>query len=252
LKYLKKTLLLSAFSLGMIASAGSPAQAQDAFTDAQQDAITSLFEQHLEENPQLVIQAIENYQSREQEMQARAFEDNLEKVKAQLTSDDVPFAGNPEGTITMVEFFDYNCGYCKRAMDDVIKVIENEKDVKIFFKELPILSASSREAAQFALAAHKQGKYFEYHTALMNHKGSKSTAVLKSIGEDLGLDGEQLEKDSKSDAIEATLNKNRDLSRELGIRGTPAFIIGNQLSPGYLPYPQLKTVIQGVRDAQDG
>jgi len=152
----------------------SGAQAQDAaLNDTQKKEVISVLEQHLKDNPKLVIDAIESYQRQEQlaeeEKAKRSITDNL----AALTAGDLPFIGNEDADVTVVEFFDYNCGYCKRAVPDIRAILEKDKNVKFVFKEMPILGPSSRTAAQYALAAHKQGKNFDYHAALMEHRGPK-------------------------------------------------------------------------------
>ena len=112
---------------------------------------------------------------------------------------------------------------------------------------MPILSESSLDAARYALAAHKQGKYFEYHTELMNFRGTKNAESLEKIAADLGLDVEQMKKDADSEEIRNEIKTSLELSRDLGIRGTPAFIVDDTLSPGYLPYAQMKGVIAEAR-----
>lgn len=206
---------------------------------------------YLMDNPEVIMEAIEEYQANQQEIEARRFKETVTQKKDVLHDPDAPFAGNPDGDLVIVEFFDYNCGYCKRAIGDVQTIIAKEKDVKIIFKEMPILSETSVHAARYALAAHKQGKYFDYHVALMEHRGQKDPESLQKIGEDLGLDVKKLIKDADSAEIRAEIEKDLELSRELGIRGTPAFIIGETMSPGYLPYTEMKPIIDAERKAQN-
>ena len=246
---MKKTFLAGAAALLLtttIAGGMNSVRAQDAaYGD---DAFGEAVRAYLLENPEVIVEAMENYQTNQQEIEARKFEQTLSEKKDILHSSSSPFAGNPDGEIVIVEFFDYNCGYCKRAIGDVQTIIDKEKDVKIIFKEMPILSESSMDAARYALAAHKQDKYFEYHAALMNFKGTKSVEMLEKIGADLGLDVEQMKKDAASEEIQTEIQESLALSRELGIRGTPAFIVDDVLSPGYLPYAQMKGIIAEVRN----
>ena len=215
--------------------------------DIQKKEVISVFEQHLKENPKLVIDAIESFQRQEalaeEEKAKKSITDNL----AKLTAEDLPFVGNKDADVTVVEFFDYNCGYGKRAVPDIQALIKEDKNVKFVFKEMPILGPSSRTAAQYALAAHKQGKYFDYHAALMSHSGPKNEKTLEGLGKDLGLDVEQLTKDAGSEEIAKSIEDSIALATRIGIRGTPAFVVGEDLSRGYLGRDGLKAAIEKAR-----
>ena len=212
------------------------------------EEVGNIIHEYLAAHPEVVIEAIQAYQDNQREIDQRMFEKTLKESKADLVGGDHPFAGNPKGDVTMVEFFDYNCGYCKRALKDVTKLIEADKNIKVIFREMPILSDSSRVAARYALAAHKQGKYFEFHKAVMEFSGARSVENLEKIGKDIGLDVDKLRKDANSKEIDAEIQKSKALSQKLGIRGTPAFIIGDVLSPGYLTYQDMQAIIKQVRD----
>ena len=245
---MKKTFLAGAGALLLttaIAGGFNSVNAQEkAYSDP---AFGEAVRAYLLENPQVIVEAMDEYQANQQEIEARKFEQTLSEKIDVLHDPSAPFAGNPDGEIVIVEFFDYNCGYCKRAIGDIQTIIEKEKDVKIIFKEMPILSESSLDAARYAMAAHKQGKYFEYHTELMNFRGTKNAESLEKIAADLGLDVEQMRKDADSEEIRNEIKASLELSRDLGIRGTPAFIVDDTLSPGYLPYAQMKGVIAEAR-----
>lgn len=215
--------------------------------------IEKIVREFLLENPDVVVEAIQNYQLKERERQELAFADELKNSAGELYGDaESPFAGNPDGDVTVVEFFDYNCGYCKKAAQDVIKLIETDKNVKVVFKEFPILSESSRDAARWALAANKQGKYFDYHLALMTATGPKNEATLERLAEKVGLDVKQMKKDADSKEVRAQLEKTQALARKLGISGTPAFIIGDKLSPGYIRHDVMQKAVEDVRAGNEG
>jgi protein-disulfide isomerase len=130
--------------------------------------------------------------------------------------------------ITVVEFFDYNCGYCKRGFPELAKLIDKDSKVRVVFKELPILSKGSEEAARVALAARLQGKYWEVHRALLESKGQANEAVALKIAEKLGLDMAKLKKDTESSEIKAEIERVRELATKMGINGTPHFLVGDR------------------------
>ena len=214
------------------------------------EEVQEIVKEYINDNPEVIVNAFQKYrteqQAEQQKEQREQFLANKEKV---LSSDVSPTVGSDaDDALVVVEFFDYNCGYCKRAIGAVKKVIEENEDVRFVFKEFPILSDSSRVAARYALAAAEQGKYLEYHNALMNAKGGKSEEKLLSIAEDLGLDTEKLKKDAGSSKIEKEISDNRALAQSLGISGTPAFIIGDEMQPGYIPYERMQEIIEQEKD----
>jgi len=239
--------LFAAAFMTLMLSSHSP---QAASSTMQKEEIETIVREYLIAHPEVVIEAIESYQANQQEIEQRQFEETLKTSKDELISGNPPFAGNPDGDIVIVEFFDYNCGYCKKALEDIRKVLEADKQVKIIFKEMPILSSSSVDAARYALAAHKQEKYFEYHQALMNSNAAKNKETFDKIGKDLGLDIVKLNKDADSKEIREDIEQSLALSRNLGIRGTPAFIIGDTLTPGYVTHQVMLEVINQVRNAK--
>ncbi|MCF8496490.1 MAG: DsbA family protein [Alphaproteobacteria bacterium] len=224
-----------------------PAKAEEALSAAQKEAVQAVVKEYLKENPEAILESLEGYrQKKQQEMQAEAGK-NIEKHLDFLTSADAPSIGNPKASVTVVEYIDFNCGYCKRALVDVIDVVKNDPDVRIVFHEMPILSAESLMASQWALAAHKQGKYFDFHKALMQQRGQLTIAALKRMAEETGLDPAQMEKDAASDTVKDTLDKSVSVARDIGIQGTPAFVINGELFPGYLGEGGLKEAIENAR-----
>ena len=140
--------------------------------------------------------------------------------------------GNPDGDITVVEFFDYNCGYCKRGLHDVVKLVETDPKVRVVFKELPILSKGSEEASRVALAAQRQGKYWELHKAMLGAKGQMNEAAALQIAEKLGLDMTKLKADMASPEVKAEVDKSEALAKKMGVNGTPHFLIGDRAIAG--------------------
>ncbi len=157
--------------------------------------------------------------------------------------------GNPQGKVTLVEFFDYNCGYCKRALNDVSELLKNDPDLKIVLKEFPILSPGSVEAARVAIAVRMQNpaKYWDFHRALLGARGEANGAAALAAAQKVGLDIERIKKDMMSPEVAATLKESEQLGKALAIGGTPSYVLGDELIPGALPYDRLKLAIAQVR-----
>jgi protein-disulfide isomerase len=243
LKPVLSFLAISALALG----AYTQAQAAEEFTDAQKAAMNAMIEAYIKENPQIIMDSVEAFRIKQQEQAEETAAAKLNDHIAALTAKEQPSVGSENPDITVVEFFDYNCGYCKRAVPDIQKVLQDDPKVRFVFQEMPILGPTSGSAAKWALAAHKQGKYFDYHVALMNHKGAKEDADLENIAKELGLDVEKMKTDANSDEIAAMIAKSMEVSNDLGIRGTPAFIIGDEIVRGYLGENGLQKAIEDAR-----
>jgi protein-disulfide isomerase len=152
----------------------------------------------------------------------------------------------------VVEFSDYNCGFCKRAHGEVAKLIESDGNIRLVVKEFPILGPGSVMAGRAALASSMQQdgeKYVEFNDALMMHRGSHSEATIMAIAEEVGLDLAQLEKDMESDEVAEKLKRTNDLAEILSINGTPAFVIGNQVVRGFVPAEELEKLAEAARSS---
>jgi protein-disulfide isomerase len=156
-------------------------------------------------------------------------------------------AGNPKGDVTVVEFFDYRCGYCKRVTPVLKELMAGDPNLRVVFKELPILSPESNLAAKAALAAEAQGKYLPFHEALMASDSSLSMPDILQLATALKLDTAKLQADMNKPEIQAAIQKNHALAQAVGITGTPAFIIGPELVPGAIELPALKELIAKAR-----
>ncbi|MEM6812268.1 MAG: DsbA family protein [Pseudomonadota bacterium] len=220
-------------------------------SDAQKQEIEALLKSYILENGEVILDGVNNYQEKlAQEQQEAAQKQAVEYVEKLSAQENLPMAGNKDGDITIVEFFDYNCGYCTRALEEIQTVLKRDDNVKVIFIEMPILGASSMEAAKWALASVNQGKYWDYHQAIMEFTGDKSERNLERLAKDVGLDVEQLKKDKDSQEINDTLNENIQAAQSMGIRGTPGFIIGKQVAPGYIPAARIQDIIKEQRAAQ--
>jgi protein-disulfide isomerase len=188
---------------------------------------------YLVKNPDVLVEmsnALDKRQAEEQDAkQKTAIGKNADKI---FRSPESPVAANPDGDVTLVEFFDYNCGYCKRAMPELVKIVDGDKKVKLVLKELPIFGEDSEAAAKVALAAKKQGKYFEMHQKLFSEPGKANLEKALQVAQELGLDVEQLKKDMDDQSVKDALAENRALAEELGVQGTPYTLVGDIVVAG--------------------
>jgi len=227
--------------------AAGTVQAQD-LTFKDKDAFGAAVREYLLENPAVIFEAVDKHRAEQEKMEKASAESKIEEHAAFLTSKDAPFIGNPNADITIVEFFDYNCGYCKRALTDIQALVKEDSNIRVVFKEMAILGPTSKTAALWSLAAHKQGKYFDFHVALMQHSGPKNESELEKLAAKVGLDVEKMKADANSKEIADQFDKDMQISREIGAQGTPAFIIGTQFIPGYIGEDGLKAVVAEERE----
>lgn len=237
-----KKLLLTTI---LATSLAMPAIAKD-FSKAE---IENIIKEYIQSNPEIILDSVEEYGKGQQQadMQDRqkAVEENIGWLE---DNDMLPVAGNPDGDVTVVEFFDYNCGYCKKAMKDVTKLMGEDKNVKFVFVEMPILGRTSELAAKWAMASQNQDAYLEYHIALMENRGPITETALVKIAEKVGLDVEKMKTDAESDEIEKMVNTKISKASKMGISGTPAFIIDGQLYGGYIGLESMKRAIAEARE----
>jgi protein-disulfide isomerase len=225
-----------------------PVQAAE-FSPEQKKEFGDFIRQYLMENPEVVRDAMQELERKQQMAEDQARTDSLKSMSSEIfRSGDDLVGGNPEGKVTLVEFFDYNCGYCKRAFPDVMKMIDGDKDLKVVMKEFPILGPGSVYAARAALASRKQGKYWEYHLALMAHEGRIDEQVADQIAEAAGLDVKKLKADMEGDEVNQVIARNMQLADSLKIQGTPAFIIDETVIPGAVGFDALAAAVKQVRD----
>lgn len=238
----------------LVAQESSPkpgaAPATTSFSDAQKGEIQSIVKDYLLKNPEVFLEIQSALEAKMELIQAERLKSALAAHADALFRDpDAPVAGNPKGDVTVVEFFDYNCGYCKRGFPDVAKLIEADPKVRVVFRELPILSKGSEEASRIAIAANMQGKYWEFHRHMIEFKGQANEASALKVAEKAGIDMKQLKTDMKSDKVDAEIKKVRELAQNLNINGTPHFIVGNRSIPGAPQdlFDQLKSDVEAVR-----
>ena len=214
----------------------------------QRKAIEGIIHDYLMENPDVLIEALRA---------AEAKADRDADTKAALVLKDrrsevfddpaTPVGGNPQGDVTIVEFFDYRCPYCKQVQPTLQTLLDQDHRLRFVYKEMPVLGPSSVLAAHAALAAQRQDKYEAFHTAMMAAKGQISEDVVYKVAGSVGLDLDRLKRDMAAPEIEGALKANLALATALDIRGTPGFIIGEHIVPGAIDLDALKNLIEEVR-----
>lgn len=237
--------LLVAFAV--FAAAGPMALASD-FTPDQKKAIEAIIGDYLKNHPEELIDAI---QAADEKLKADA-KDKAQKALAdhrhEVLDDPLsPTAGNPKGDVTLVEFFDYRCPYCKQVEPSLEKLIGDDHQLRLVYKEFPVLGPDSVIAARVALAARNQGKYDAFHRALMNTPGHFDEPTIYKVAASVGLDVDKVKQDIKSPDVEKELKANLDLGNLLDLNGTPSFIIGDTMIPGAVSADELKRLIAAAR-----
>ncbi|WP_035252632.1 DsbA family protein [Actibacterium atlanticum] len=213
-----------------------------------EDRIKELVLETIRENPGIVMEAVAILEQRQADAAEVARADVLSNQRALLEQDtNAPVLGNPDGDVTVVEFFDYNCPYCRRAMDEVQGLMDADANVRLVYREWPILGEGSVFAAKAALAARKQGKYEEFHWAMMSMNGRAEEASVLRVAAEVGLDIDQLRLDMEAPEIDEHLTTSMSLAQSLGFNGTPSFVIGDELVPGFVEQPQLEEIVDSTR-----
>ncbi len=236
-------LLLAVFLLPQVVQAQ-----QSSFSAAQEEEIGQLVRAYLLEHPEVILEAIEILQQREQQAAETARESAISGAEADLYQDaGSPIAGNPDGDVTIVEFFDYNCPYCKRVTPEIFSLLARDGNIRYIAKEWPIFGEDSEFAARAALASARQDKYARFHQALMGIRGPANETTVKRAADEVGLDWAQLEADMQDAAITEALARNHELAQRLGITGTPAMVIGDSFLPGAVPAVEIAAIIAEER-----
>lgn len=245
--------ILSIFALVLVLISGqtlaqTSTPAND-FTDKQKEQIEAVVRNLLvNKDPMIILNAAHEAQRKQEEEAGKKAVESVGKNKDKLFSNAKdPFVGNEKGDVVVVEFFDYNCGYCKKANPTIRKLIEEDKNVKVIYKEFPILAESSRLASRYALAANKQNKYAAFHNALMESKAQINDDKLMEIAGQVGLDKDKLKKDMEDPDVNAQITADQDLGRDVGARGTPTFIVGDKVVPGAMELEEMKSIIAEMR-----
>lgn len=218
----------------------------------QKAAIERLIRDYIVKNPAVLLDAQAALEARAETQRVDTIRKHLMANRDAIYRDPgLPVAGNPKGDVTVVEFMDYNCPYCKKASAEIAKLIAADPNVKVVFQEFANLHPTSDAVARVAIAANRQGRYYELHRALMDAKGPLTEARAFEIAGKLGLDLAQLKRDAAAETAKATISKAKALAAKLGIEGTPMFLIGDQYISGVPDdfADQLKRLVAEVRKA---
>ncbi|MEM7709654.1 MAG: DsbA family protein [Pseudomonadota bacterium] len=223
----------------------APATAEDLTADE----VKQLALQAILENPEIVMEAVAILQSREAAEAEEAAQASLSDNRDLLERDpNAPVFGNPDGDVTVVEFFDYNCPYCRRVGPEVDALLATDDNIRVVYREFPILGEGSTFAARAALAAREQGLYPEMHEALMAASGRVDERAVMQVAADVGLDVDKLRVDMDAPAVQAHINTTLQLAASLGFNGTPAFVVGDATAPGLLDTDQLRDLVAAARE----
>ncbi len=212
--------------------------------------IEKIVREYILKNPEIIEQAILELRKKQEQAENAARTQAITANKELLyNSPRGVVIGNPKGDVTLVEFFDYNCGYCKRALEDVSTLLKADPNLKVVLKELPILSPGSVEAARVSIAVRMQdpSKYWAFHRALLGGRGEANMARALAAAQAAGLDIERIKKDIKSPEVDATIAESEQLAKALAIGGTPSYVLGDQLIPGALPHERMAVAIASIR-----
>ena len=228
----------------------APTAGGNVFKNEQKKALGDIIKDYLIKNPEIMFEvqnAFDKKSKKEQDTELKAF--MATNARAIYRSPGSSVAGDPDGDVTVVEFFDFNCAYCKRGLLEVQKLIHKDKKVRFVFKELPILAKGSEEAARVAIAAKRQGKYWEFHQAMLSSKSQANEVSALKTAEFLGLDMDKIKTDMASSAVRKELQGGLLLAKQLGVNGTPHFLVGDRSilgAPNGL-HDQLELLVESYR-----
>jgi protein-disulfide isomerase len=235
-----------------LAFVGSAPVLADSFSTDQREEIGTIIKDYLLSHPEVMQDVMAELEKRQQSAEAEKHRAAVVENKTALfSSPHQVVLGNPQGNVTMVEFFDYNCGYCKRAMSDMLDLIKADGNLKFVLKEFPVLGEGSVEAARVAVAARMQDnsgkKYVEFHQKLLGSRGAADKMRALAVAKEVGFDMPRLERDMGSDEVKKTIEENMKLAEALGVSGTPSYVVGDEVVVGAVGLDALREKIGAER-----
>lgn len=248
--WLARTLLLTALAGWFLLNPGFQGVQGPAFAagEMSQDQLDQKIHDYILAHPEVLVQALQSLDERQREAEAAQAKDTLKARGDDIFRDkQSPVGGNAEGNVTLVEFFDYNCPYCRLMAPIMDQAVADDPQLKIVYKEFPILGPDSLFAAKAALAADKQGKYAAFHKALYGARTRVTEAAVLKVAGEVGLDVERMKTDMQQPDIQALIDRNAELAQALRITGTPGFVAGDQIFPGATDLATLKKLIEQAR-----
>ena len=220
-----------------------------------QQAIEQVIKDYIMQHPEIVQDALTALQASRDAEEAKKAEAAVKDNAAEIFgSPHQVVLGDPDGKVTLVEFFDYNCPYCKRAVADMLSLMNEDVGLRIVLKEFPVLGDGSAEAAKVAVAVRMQDpqKYLAFHQKLLGARGEANGAVALAVAKDLGLDMDRLRRDMASDEVKATIDENLKLGETIGVTGTPAYVIGSEVVTGAVGHDELAKKLTAARGKTNG
>jgi protein-disulfide isomerase len=244
----RMTILIAAAML-LAVPATAPAQT---FSDSQRHEIENIIKDYLVTHPEVMQDVMAAIDKKQQEADAEKARTTIKENNATLfNSPHQVVLGNPQGNVTMVEFFDYNCAFCKRALPDMLTLLKSDSEIKFVLKEFPVLGEGSVEAAHVAVAARMQDstgkKYIEFHQRLLGGRGPADKARALAVAKEVGFDMARIEKDMDSDEVKTTIDEDMKLAEELGVNGTPSYVVGDEVLVGAVGLDALKEKVAAER-----
>ena len=241
-----------AFATAALVALGAVTAAAQSISDAQRGEIERIIRDYLIKNPEVLQDAIAELEKRQAKADAEkhkvAVKENAETL---FNSTRHVVIGNPKGDVNFVEFFDYNCGYCKRALDDMMALMKADPKVRVVLKEFPVLGAGSMEAARIGVAVRMQDKtgkkYLEFHQKLLTGRGQIDRARALAAAKDVGLDVARIERDLGGDEVRVSIEESFQLAEKLGLNGTPSYVIGDDVIVGAVGLATLKEKVNNAR-----
>ena len=248
---MKRTLPLLAAGLACAVLISPQVIRAQTFNDQQKTELGAIIREYLVSHPEVLQEAMAELEKRQTLAEAEKNKAAVKNNAATLfDSSHQVVVGNPQGDVTLVEFFDYNCGYCKRALTDMLDLMKDDGKLRVVLKEFPVLGPGSIEAAQVAVAARMQDKkYLDFHQRLLGARGQADRAHALAAAKDAGFDMTRLEKDSTSPEVKATIEENMKLAEQLGLNGTPSYVVGNDVVVGAVGLDALKEKVKTARCA---
>ncbi len=222
------------------------------FSTDQRHEIENIIRNYLVQHPDVLQDAMEALDKQQKQADADKARATIKENNATIfKSAHQVVLGNPQGNVTMVEFFDYNCAFCKRALPDMLELLKTDPDLKFVLKEFPVLGPGSVEAAHVAVAARMQDstgkKYIEFHQRLLGGRGPADKARALAVAKEVGFDIPRLEKDMDSDEVKQTIDENMKLADALGVSGTPSYVVGDEVVVGAVGLDELRAKIKAER-----
>ena len=248
---LKAAILACLISVGLSVPSHAESANSDPSADPEKAKIESIVRDYILNNPEIVVEAFSRFEEQEQLRTETEAQAALQKYRDELFNSDGDYAaGNPNADVTVVEFFDYNCGWCRRATPVLLDLLDSDPNLRVVFKEFPIRGKDSDAVAKASLASARQDKYFELHSAAMQAEGNMDIERFEDLAKQVGADLKQLKKDMEDPDIEKVIGRNLALANMLYIEGTPTFLVEDTIVRGWPGPDGMRDLIAAAREAK--